>query len=157
MEQDKKEIKLSMFDWIDALVSLDKPSNDLKLFLDACENARPDPKVLALKKITKGQFCEDRVELALNILLDNKMIKRYERFAQHSKEDSAGYDFTFTVNYNDEDYKIALDAKAGGSNNKHGHPQIRDVKHKTMPGILKDFYLLFEEIKKQPNQYSLKD
>lgn len=131
----------SVFSWLDNLISLKAPSDKFKDFLHASENASFDKSIKKLHRINKGQFCEDRVELALNILLDNGVIESYERFDQHGKEDESGLDFKLVV---DSETEFDLDVKAGTSSSQN-ETKIVNVQYKDLKEIVADLTELCEK------------
>jgi hypothetical protein len=133
--------QMSVFSWLDNLISLEKPSDNFVQFLQASEDASFDKSIKALHRVNKGQFCEDRVELALNVLLDNGVIESYERFEQHSKEDESGKDFKIVL---DEDTEFDLDVKAGNSSSAN-ETKVINVQHKNLTELVCDLTELCEK------------
>jgi hypothetical protein len=130
---------VSLFSWLDQIFSLEAPGQDFKDFLERSEGASFEKSNTKLNRINKGQFAEDRVEMALNILIDNGVIDYYERFQQHSKNDQAGEDFCLRG----RDFEFAIDVKAGknGSSNEN---RLTNVQHKDMSELVADLTELCE-------------
>jgi hypothetical protein len=122
---------VSIFSWLDNLISLKAPDKDFKEFLELSENAGFDRSIKKLHRINKGQFCEDRVELALNILLDNAAINGYERFKQHGVEDAQGMDFRVSG----DDFDFSFDVKAGKSSSSN-EIKLTNVQHKSLTELV---------------------
>lgn len=124
--------QVSVFSWLDNLISLTAPNDRFKEFLQASEDASFDKSIKKLHRINKGQFCEDRVELALNILLDNAAINSYERFKQHGKEDELGNDFRILIN---DETQIDIDVKAG-NNSSSNDIKLTNVQYKSLTELV---------------------
>ena len=133
--------QVSVFSWLDNLISLKAPDKDFKEFLELSENAGFDKSIKKLHRINKGQFCEDRVELALNLLLDNAAINGYERFKQHSKEDKEGKDFRIVI---DDETQIDIDVKAGNSSSSN-EIKLTKVQHKSLTELVADLVELCQK------------
>lgn len=132
--------QVSVFSWLDNLISLKAPDKDFKEFLELSENAGFDKSIKKLHRINKGQFCEDRVELALNLLLDNAAINGYERFKQHGVEDAQGMDFRV---YGD-DFDFSFDVKAGNSSSSN-EIKLTKVQHKSLTELVADLVELCQK------------